>query len=123
MDLERSRYAADMALELFDALRKVHRMPRRRRRLLRQAALLAAVGAQADPEHPFSAGRDLILAQPLRNVNTNERLALACIVALQRKKMKPEKEHTLHVADGTPGDVCAQTVRRRGRRWCAGTRS
>ncbi len=95
VDLERSRYAADMALELFDALRKVHRMPRRRRRLLRQAALLAAVGAQADPEHPFSAGRDLILAQPLRNVNTNERLALACIVALQRKKMKPEKEHTL----------------------------
>lgn len=95
VDLERSRYAADMALELFDALRKVHRMPRRRRRLLRQAALLATVGAQADPEHPFLAGRDLILAQPLRNVNTNERLALACIVALQRKKMKPEKEHTL----------------------------
>lgn len=95
VDIARSRYAADIALQLFDALRKVHRLPRRRRRLLRQAALLATVGAQMDPEHPYAAGRDLILAQPLHNVSTSERLALACIVALQRKKMKPEKERAL----------------------------
>lgn len=95
VDLPRNRHAADVALQLFDELRKVHRLPRRRRRLLRQAALLATVGAQVDPEHPYAAGRDLILAQPLRNMSTGERLALACIVALQRRKLKPDKERAL----------------------------
>jgi CHAD domain-containing protein len=37
----------------------------------------------------------LILAQPLRGISTSDRLALACIVAFQREKVKPEREPTL----------------------------
>ena len=42
-----------------------------------------------------AAGRDLILAQPLRGISTTDRLALACIIAFQREKVKPEREPTL----------------------------
>ena len=99
VQMPRARYVADNALVLFDALRKVHALPRKRRKLLRTAALLATVGATQDSEEPERAGRDLILAQPLHGVSTEDRLALACIVALQRDKMKPDKESTLEALE------------------------
>jgi CHAD domain-containing protein len=95
VDLRRARFIAGEALALFNALKPTHRLPRKRRKLLRQAALLCDIGAQADPEHPHAAGRDLILAQPLRGISTTDRLALACIVAFQREKIRPEREPTL----------------------------
>jgi len=76
-------------------LRSRHRLPRKRRKLLKQAALLVTVGAQADPERPHCAGRDLILAQPFHRVPTADRLLLACIVAFQGRKVKPEREPTM----------------------------
>ena len=95
VDPRHARHVAKQAVALFNALRPVHRLPRKRRKLLEQAALLCNIGAAADPEHAHAAGRDLILAQPLRNVSTADRLALACIVAFQRDKVKPEREITL----------------------------
>lgn len=94
-----ARRVAEHALTLFDALRKVHDLPRKRRRLLRAAALLATVGAAQDQEQPARAGRDLILAQPLHGISTEDRLALACIVALQRGKLKPGKEPALEALE------------------------
>ena len=95
VDLRHARFIAGQALVLFNALKPTHRLPKKRRKLLRQAALLCNIGAASDPEHPYAAGRDLILAQPLRNISTTDRLALACIVAFQREKVKPERESTL----------------------------
>ncbi len=95
VDLRHARFVAGQALTLFSVLKSTHRLPKKRRKLLRQAALLCDIGAAGDPEHPHAAGRDLILAQPLRGVSTTDRLALACIVAFQREKVKPEREPTL----------------------------
>lgn len=95
VDIAHAAFVAEQALALFDALTAIHGLPRKRRKLLRQAALLCTVGAQEDPERPHRGGRDLILAEPLQGVNTTDRLMLAAIVGLQRAKPKPEKEPTL----------------------------
>jgi CHAD domain-containing protein len=95
VDLRHARFVAGEALALFNALKPTHRLPKKRRKLLRQAALLCNIGAAGDPEHPHAAGRDLILAQPLRGISTTDRLALACIIAFQRERVKPEREPTL----------------------------
>ena len=95
VDLRRARFVASQALAIFGALKPTHRLPKKRRKLLRQAALLCNIGAAIDPEHPHAAGRDLILAQPLRGISTTDRLALACIIAFQREQVKPEREPTL----------------------------
>ena len=95
VDLRHARFVAREALALFNALKPTHRLPKKRRKLLRQAALLCNIGAAGNPEHPHAAGRDLILAQPLRGISTTDRLALACIIAFQRERVKPEREPTL----------------------------
>lgn len=94
-DMAHARFVSEQATALFDLLRPAHRLPRKRRKLLQQAAMLCNVGAQHDPDHPNRAGRDLILAQPLHGVSTGDRLMLACLVALQRRKPKPDKEPAL----------------------------
>ncbi len=94
-----ARYVAENALALFEALRKVHGLPRKRGKLLRTAVLLAGVGAAQDKDEPERAARDLILAQPLHGISTDERLEIACIVALQREKMKPNKEPALEALE------------------------
>jgi CHAD domain-containing protein len=95
VDMDHAHFIESQALFLFDALRPVHKLPNKRRRLLRQAALLNTIGATTDSERPYRAGRDLILAQPLHDVSTADRLALACIVALGRNKVRPEREPTM----------------------------
>ncbi|MCX6028336.1 MAG: CHAD domain-containing protein [Chloroflexi bacterium] len=99
VDMAHAEYVAVNARLFFDALRPIHNLPRKRRRMLKQAALLNTVGATTDPEHPYAAGRDLILAQPLRDVGTGDRLALACIVAFNRGKVRPEREPTMTAVD------------------------
>ncbi len=95
VDMAHARFVSQQAVALFDLLRAAHRLPRKRRKLLQQAALLCTIGATQDPAHPERAGRDLILAQPLHGVSTGDRLVLACLVALQRRKPKPDKEPAL----------------------------
>lgn len=95
VDMAHARFVSAQAAALFDLLKPAHRLPRKRRKLLQQAALLCEVGAAQDPMHPERAGRDLILAQPLHGISTDDRLMLACVVALQRRKPKPDKEPTL----------------------------
>ncbi len=95
VDLAHARRVAQHADRLFVLLRSRHRLPRKRRKLLKQAALLVTVGAQADPERPHRAGRDLILAQPLHRVPTGDRLMLACLTSFQGRKVKPEREPTM----------------------------
>ncbi len=95
VDLAHAACVAGHAVRLFDVLARIHGLPRKRRKLLRQAALLCTVGAHQDPERPQRAGRDLILAEPFRGISTGDRLVLASVVALQRGKPKPDKEPTM----------------------------
>jgi CHAD domain-containing protein len=100
VDIAHARFVELQALFLFDALRPIHKLPKKRRALLRWAALLNTVGAAQDPERPNRAGRDLILAQPLHNLNTADRLAVACVVAFGRGKVRPEREPTMAALEG-----------------------
>ena len=99
VDLPHARCVTAQARLLFDALKRVHKLPKKSRGLLRWAAMLATVGATSDPEHPSQAGRDLILARPLRGVSTAERLTLACIVAFSGGKVRADREPTLAALD------------------------
>ena len=99
VDLPHARFVAAQAHLLFDALKRVHKLPKKSRGLLRSAAMLATVGAMTDPAHPNQAGRDLILARPLRGVSTAERLTLACIVAFSAGKVRADREPTLAALD------------------------
>jgi hypothetical protein len=99
VDMAHGRFVAAQARLLFDALRPVHGLPGKRRRLLKQAALLHTLGSAQDPDRGGEAGRDLILAQPLRGVSTADRLALACITAFNRDKVRPKREPTMSALD------------------------
>lgn len=99
VDLPHARRVADHAGVLFDALRTIHKLPKKQRRLLRCAALLNTVGATSSPARPHAAGRDIILAAPLQELSTVERLALACIVALGEGKLRNDREPTMTALD------------------------
>lgn len=99
VDLPHARQVADHADVLFDALKTIHKLPKKRRRLLHHAALLNTIGAASDPEHPHAAGRDLILAAPISGVATAERLALGCIVAFGGGKARADREPTMAALD------------------------
>jgi CHAD domain-containing protein len=99
VDMAHAQYVAALVGSLFDALRPVHGLPRKRRRLLRQAATLYYVGAAQDPERQHRAGRDLILAQPLRGVSTSDRLVLAALVALNRHRVRLDREPAIAALD------------------------
>ncbi len=111
VDMAHARFVSEQVGMLFDALRSVHGLPRKRRRLLRQAAILYHIGAAQDPEHSHRAGRDLILAQPLRGVSTSDRLALAALVALNRNRVRPDREPAIAALDQkTREQVTAMTA-------------
>jgi CHAD domain-containing protein len=99
VDMPHARHVADHACLLFDALQTIHKLPKKRRSLLRSAALLHTVGATRDPEHPHTAGRDIILAAPLQEISTMERLALGCIVAFGGGKVRAEREPVMAALD------------------------
>lgn len=108
IDMPHARHVAGQAGLLFDALRTIHKLPTKRRALLRSAALLNTIGAARDPAHGHVAGRDIILAAPLQEVSTGERLALGCIVAFGGGKVRADREPTMTALDEkTRGHVLA----------------
>lgn len=92
VDLLHARRVADHATQLFDLLRPAHKLPGKRRRLLRDAALLNTIAA--GPAAGGRSGRDLILAAPLRGLSMTGRLALACTVALNAESPPPADDPT-----------------------------
>jgi len=90
VDLPHAQRVADHAARLFELLRPIHKLPGKRRRLLRDAALLNTIGE--GPAAGGRSGRDLILAAPLRGLSMTGRLALACTVALSAGPARPEPE-------------------------------
>jgi CHAD domain-containing protein len=92
VDMDHARHVAAMTLALFDAFPDVHGLSAARRGLLETAALLHNVGMSVNPQKHHAAGRDVILSEPIRGVNPEERDMLACCARFHRKRVRPEKE-------------------------------
>jgi exopolyphosphatase/pppGpp-phosphohydrolase len=82
---------ADHALALFDRLHDLHDLPEERRRLLEVAALLHNVGLTTDPDRHHTVGRDILLAHPPAELDTDARRTVALTTFLHRKRITPEK--------------------------------
>jgi CHAD domain-containing protein len=91
VDQTHARAVADHALALFDHLHSFHDLPSERRSLLETAALLHNVGMVADPDRHHIVGRDILLAHPLIGLDDVQRLMLALITFLHRKRITRQK--------------------------------
>jgi adenylate kinase len=91
VDQTHARSVADLALWLFDRLNLAHRLPPERRSLLETAALVHNVGLEADPGRHHIAGRDILLAHPPAGLDDQERLMVALITFLHRKRITRKK--------------------------------
>ena len=95
VDRTHARAVADHALSLFDHLSSLHRLPLERRPLLETAALLHNVGLEADPDRHHIVGRDILLAHPPAGLDDPDRLMVALITFLHRKRITPKKLRNL----------------------------
>ncbi len=91
VDRTHARAVADHALALFDHLHPFHGLPSEQRALLETAALLHNVGMVADPDRHHVVGRDILLAHPLDGLDDTQRLMLALITFLHRKRITRQK--------------------------------
>jgi CHAD domain-containing protein len=103
VDMAHARCVADHALALFDALASVHRLSVERRRLLEVMGILHNVGLETDPDRHHTAGRDIILQHPLRELSQVEQRMLAAAVYLHRKRIKPKRLKARVVSSLPPG--------------------
>src|SRR5215213_6342835 len=81
-----------LALALFDGTTALHHQHSASRRLLNAATSYYAAGRELDRARPDRAARDLALAQPLAGFTPDEQAIIACTVALQRDKLRPQRE-------------------------------
>ena len=95
VDQAHARTVADHALALFDHLSTFHGLPPERRSLLETAALLHNVGLETDPDRHHIVGRDILLAHPPAGLDDHERLMVALITFLHRKRITPKKLRNL----------------------------
>src|SRR5690349_1394178 len=84
--------ATATALALFEGV--ATRLPGQARHMLELAATYhAAARAQAD-DRADRAGRDMALAAPIAGLNAEQQAIVACAVAFQREKLRPNREPT-----------------------------
>ena len=81
-----------LALTLFDSAAVAHQLPTHGRRLLQQAAAYYSAARHTDDERPDRIGRDLALAMPISDLSPDDQAIVACVVALQRAKVRPQRE-------------------------------
>ena len=81
-----------LALALFDHTSTTHHLPMYGRRLLQQAVAYYSAARHADGERPDRVGRDLALAAPLPDLSSDDQAIVASVVALQRAKVRPQRE-------------------------------
>jgi adenylate kinase len=91
VDQTHARIVADHALVLFDYLKPFHGLPAERRSLLETAALVHNIGLETDPDRHHVAGRDILLAYPPEGLDEQERLMVALITFLHRKRITRKK--------------------------------
>ena len=86
--------AEAVALTLYDGAQAAHDLPGRARPLLQLAAAIFTLGEQADPGRGDRAGRELALAAALPGLSPERQQIVAAVVALQREKLRPNREST-----------------------------
>ena len=91
VEIRAARFVGDNAASLFDALRKYTGCRRNGANCCGWRRCSRPSARRRTAKNPTRAGRDLILAQPLHDVSTEDRLELACIVALQRDEDEAEQ--------------------------------
>jgi CHAD domain-containing protein len=91
VDQTHARNVADLALALYDRLTLFHGLPPERRSLLETAALVHNVGLETEPDRHHIAGRDILLAYPPAGLDNQERLMVALITFLHRKRITRNK--------------------------------
>jgi CHAD domain-containing protein len=87
VDRVHARAVADHALALFKHLGPFHGLPPERRSLLETAALVHNIGLSVDPDRHHTVGRDILLSHPPEGLDDQERLTVALITFLHRKRM------------------------------------
>ena len=90
-DTQSRQYSREqaVALALFDAV--AGKLPNKARRLL-LLAVAAHAGAAQRPDQSDRAGRDRVLAARLPHLNAQHQAIIASAVALQRAKVRPQRE-------------------------------
>ena len=91
VDQAHAQAVADHALALFDHLHPFHGLPSEQRSLLEKAAWLHNVGMVTDPDRHHIVGRDILLAHPPIGLDDAQRLMLALITFLHRKRITRQK--------------------------------
>ncbi|NJM04985.1 HD domain-containing protein [Candidatus Gracilibacteria bacterium] len=94
VDTAHARHVADRALELFDIVAEARPLPAASRQWLELGALLHNVGLTTDPAQHHIVGRDILLRQPIADLDADERALIAALVAFHRKKVRPQTEPT-----------------------------
>ncbi|MEA3375275.1 MAG: CHAD domain-containing protein [Chloroflexota bacterium] len=91
VDRAHARRVADHALTLFDELSPLHGLPPERRLVVETAAMVHNIGLASDPESDHTAGRDILLAHPPKELDEEERLMVALSTYLHSGGMTSEK--------------------------------
>ena len=91
VDPTHAHSVAGRALVLFDQLQPFHGLSPERRNLLKTAALVHNVGLETDPDRHHIAGRDILLVHPPIGLDGHERLMVATITFLHRKRITRNK--------------------------------
>jgi CHAD domain-containing protein len=78
------------ALALFDSI--APRLPAQARQLLDLAAAYHAAARETADDRADRAGRDLALAAPIAGLSADQQAVVACVVAFQREKLRPNRE-------------------------------
>jgi CHAD domain-containing protein len=94
VDIAHARHVADRALELFDIFAESRSLPAVSRQWLELGALLHNVGLTTDPAQHHLVGRDIVLRQPLAELDSDDRALVATLIAFHRKKVRPQAEPT-----------------------------
>lgn len=81
-----------LALRLYDEAEAAHHLRGRARGLLQYAAAYYAAALTTNHERPDRLGRDMVLAAPISNLEPDDQAIVACALALQRPKMRPQRE-------------------------------
>ncbi|MGD9099427.1 MAG: CHAD domain-containing protein [Anaerolineae bacterium] len=108
VDVVRAEHVKDLALQLFELTAGAHSLPAERQATLSAAATLHNLGLGQDPARRHLAGSQLILAQPIADLDPTEQDVLASLVAFHRKKVRPRRcEAFVRLPEATQGETLA----------------
>ncbi len=91
VDMAHARHVARLAAELFEITRPVHGLEDRYRDIAFWAGLLHNIAFAGGVAKHHIRGRDILLENPLRDLNDADRALVAVTTAFHRKAWKPER--------------------------------